>query len=72
MVLKKVNQLTKERTELLGLLQKLDASTGTKLRIGRIMENKTDEQAERLASQLHKKIIDCKDESEVLARLFME
>ena len=70
--MKKTNPLTKKRVELLGFLQKLNTSTKTKLRIGRMLENKTDEQAEKLARQIFDKIMDCKDEADVIERLFEE
>lgn len=43
MQLKKENPLSKKRTKLLGFLQTLQVSTSTKLKIGRMLENMTDE-----------------------------
>ncbi len=72
MALKKVNPLSKERTKLLRFLLKLDTSMSTILRIARMLENRTTEQAEELASQIFDMIIDCKDEADVIERLFKE
>lgn len=72
MALKKVNPLSKERTKLLGFLLKLDTSMSTILRIARMLENRTTEQAEELASQIFDKIMDCKDEADIIERLFEE
>lgn len=69
MQLKKVNPLSKKRTELLGFLQKLGTSINTKLKIGEMLENMTDEQSEEKASQILNIIISCKNESEVLTKL---
>ena len=71
MELKKVNPLSKNRTELLGFLQRLGISTSTKLKIGEMLENKTDVQKEELASQILDKIIDCKSETEILSELYL-
>ena len=72
MQLKKVNPLSKKRTMLLGFLQKLQISTSTKLKIGRMMEDMTDEQKEEKANQILNTIILCKNEAEVLERLSIQ
>ena len=72
MQLKKVNPLSKKRTMLLGFLQKLQISTTTKLKIGRMMEDMTDEQKEEKANQILNTIILCKNEAEVLERLSIQ
>ena len=71
MELKKVNPLSKNRTKLLGHLLKLDIPMKTILKIGRMLENKTDVQKEELASQMLDKIIDCKSEKEILSELYL-
>lgn len=72
MQLKKVNPLSKKRTMLLGFLQKLQISTSTKLKIGRMMEDMTDEQKEEKANQILNTIILCKSEAEVLEQLSIQ
>lgn len=69
MQLKNENSLTKNRTKLLGFLQTLKVSIGTKLKIGRMLDGISDEQAEGKAKQIFDLISSCKDESEVLVVL---
>ncbi len=72
MPMKKENPLSKKRTKLLGFLQKLKISTSTKLKIGRMLDNMTDEQAEEKANQILTAIISCKNESDVLTKLSIQ
>ena len=68
----KVNLLSQNRTKLLGFLQKMRVSTDTKLKIGRMMESMTDEEAEVKAEKILSAIISCTDESEVLSKLSIQ
>ena len=70
MQLKKENPLSKMRTTLLRFLQELKISTSTKLKIAKMLEGMTDEQAEEKANQILTTINSCKTESEVLMKLY--
>lgn len=66
MELKKENPLSKNRTKLLGFLQKLGMSTSSILKVGRLLKDMPVKQAELKAKQILESIESCENEREVL------
>ena len=83
--LKKENPMSRNRIKLLGFLQQLDVSVGTKIKIGRMLEDGSDGQIEQRktvnghyqetqkelkAKELLELFSGCKSEEEILSTLY--